>query len=42
MPSIIKVKKYKKRNGTVVKSHKRTTPDNSCQNNLKPNKCKKK
>lgn len=37
----IKVKAYFKKDGTHVKSHKRTLPDEICSNNLKPKICKK-
>lgn len=38
----VKVKAYKKQDGTKVKAHKRTEPDGICSNNLKPKSCKKK
>lgn len=36
----VKVKSYIKKDGTKVKSHKRTEPDGICSNNLKPKNCK--
>jgi hypothetical protein len=37
----VKVKPYRRDDGTKVKGHKRTPPDGICSNNLKPKKCKK-
>ncbi|OIO15926.1 MAG: hypothetical protein COT46_08140 [Sulfurimonas sp. CG08_land_8_20_14_0_20_36_33] len=37
----VKVKAYRRDDGTKVKGHKRTPPDGICTNNLKPKKCKK-
>lgn len=38
----VKVKPYRRDDGTKVKGHKRTPPDGICSNNLKPKSCKKK
>lgn len=39
---MIKVKSYTRKNGTIVKAHKRTLADHLCSNNLRPKKCRKK